>query len=114
MATLEEQFKLLQNILQDFSRQPMGLTTGDVAKRYGMDLKTARKYINVLTNAGYPIYEERQRYYLDTSYEVPKTLSLEESELLYVALAWLGKHHVNQWQLVRQAGFKQDGELHAC
>lgn len=99
---LAEQFKMLQNILQQLSRSKHGLSTSEIADTYDIDRKTALKYINILTQAGIPIYEERQRYYLDSNYRASLKLSVEEQELLYVALEWIGKHHIEQWGIVKQ------------
>src|SRR3972149_3948106 len=109
---LAETFKILCGIMTDLTRSEDVVSTGEIVARYGISRRSVPKYISILEEAGIPIYDERKRYYLAVSYRIPFTLTIEESEALYLALEWMAIQPTVQWRIVRTLLEKLGGKMH--
>lgn len=108
---LVQTFQILLNIIQDIAAAPDGISTSDITDKYGISRRVVPKYINILEQAGIPIYIERKRYYLDESYFAPFTLTPEESEFLYLALERAVFFHQYRWGPMRSLLHKLTGKM---
>lgn len=98
---LGQSFQILQGMIRDMASAPDGISTGETARRYGISQRAVLKYIGILEASGVPIYNERNRYFLDESYHAAFTLTPEESEFLYLALERSLVFHSQRWRTMR-------------
>lgn len=83
---LAESFRVIYGILQDLLHAQDGLSTGEIAKKYGISGRIVPKYINILEDVGVPIYTERKRYYVEASRRASFRLSPEQSDFLVLMM----------------------------
>jgi CRISPR-associated endonuclease/helicase Cas3 len=98
---LYETFKLLQDMIYVLANAEEGLSTSEIAHAFGVTQRSIQKYIHILEDAGIPIYEDSSRYFIDSSYTVPFTLTLEESEFLFLALERSFFFHQKRWRTMQ-------------
>lgn len=83
---LSDSYRLLQQIVYDLANAEDGIGTGEFVLKYGVSRQLIAKYMNILSSAGIPIYQERKKHYLDPSYSVPFTLTSDEAAYLVLTL----------------------------
>lgn len=98
---LSDSYKILQAIVHDMANSPDGISTGEIVRKYGISRRVVPKYIDILEDAGIPIYHERKRYFLDPGFFTPFTLTADESEFLYLILERSLIQHSRHWQTLR-------------
>lgn len=91
----------LRELIALLSKHPQGLTTTEIAKYLGVTRQTALADINRLTNDNYPIYQEGNKYYLDTTYKQSIHLSLPQTWIMYLLLRKLVRANLQRDNLVR-------------
>lgn len=98
---INDSYKILQGMIHAMATNPDGISTGEIVETYGISRRLVPKYINILEDAGIPIYTERKRYYLDENYFTAFTLTADESEFLYLILERSLILHSGHWNTLR-------------
>lgn len=78
--------RIIFDIFRDISRSEDGVTTGEIAEKYGISRRVVPKYIDILRHAGVPVDSENGRHTLDKDHHAAFSLTPEESELLALSL----------------------------
>lgn len=87
-------FELTIQILQMLSGSVEGYTTTELAEALSVTRQTVLKYIQHLQGAGYPLYDDNRRWFLDSSFRVPEYITPAESELISLLLE--RSHEISQ------------------
>jgi CRISPR-associated endonuclease/helicase Cas3 len=83
---LHDSFRIIYGILQDLLNSSEGISSGEIARKYGVTRRIVPKYISILEGAGVPVYAEKQRYYVDKSMRASFVLNPEESDFLVLMM----------------------------
>src|SRR5438105_9478442 len=80
----------IQTLLQG---NPRGLTTGDIARRTGVNPRTTYRDVRALEAMNVPIYEDEGRIIIDPNYFVaPVKFTLREAMALLIGVRLMHRH----------------------
>ena len=99
--SLNDSFLILYDMIQLLADSPDGMSRSEIAKVYDVTPRVINKYIHILENAGVPIYENRQRYYITEGYFRGFNLTAEEGEFLYIILERSLMLHSDRWSTMQ-------------
>src|SRR5690554_2577043 len=108
----EQTRQRLRDVIALLRSHPEGLSSSEIAAYLGVSRQTAYKDIQRLSLEGYPLYEERRRYYLDPAYQNELTLSLAQAWFLYLPLRRVIRAGLHRFTLMRSLLYQVASLLH--
>ncbi|TMC63241.1 MAG: HTH domain-containing protein [Chloroflexota bacterium] len=90
----------IQTILQG---NPRGLTTGEIARRTGVNPRTTYRDVKALEAMNVPVYEEAGRIAIDPNYFIaPVKFTLREAMALLMGVRLMSRHSDEGWRRGRR------------
>ena len=93
MKRLDSRIERIEQIERMLAQHPKGLTTGELAREFGVDATTIFRDLAILQSMGTGLIKEKRRYILDHRRSLHSVkLSINELLAIYLAVRLLSRH----------------------